>query len=250
MGVGHRSAEFQSQCSAVAGFVSTGDFYLLFGAFYCTNRTKQAERVASFEHADGQSSNFLNFAGPDRFPQLRQSVLQHAFLAEISLLERLGRRRFAAISWIGRRFSGSTSSGISSIAPPEVTPSYARMASFGLPSPTSSGTSNGPPGKQTAFYVAISRARHNAELVTDDANKLANQLQRETGERLTALDAAAEKVAREVVFGKEADAKSNDKDAAYGDLFEPMTIPTRERFREKSAESKQESHGKDHDFGL
>ncbi len=103
---------------------------------------------------------------------------------------------------------------------------------------------------QPAFYVAISRARYSAELVTDDANKLANQLQWETGERLTALDAAAEKVAWETVFGKEADAKSNDKDAAYGDLFEPKTIPTREPFREKAAEPKQKSRGMDHDLGL
>ena len=44
---------------------------------------------------------------------------------------------------------------------------------------------------QRAFYVAISRARDIALLVTDDAHKLADQLERATGERLAALDATA-----------------------------------------------------------
>jgi len=42
-----------------------------------------------------------------------------------------------------------------------------------------------------SFYVAISRARDAAELVTDDPERLADQLQRATGERVTALDAVA-----------------------------------------------------------
>ncbi len=54
-----------------------------------------------------------------------------------------------------------------------------------------------------AFYVAISRARDRAELVTDDAHRLAGQLERATGERVSALDATAEKAAREAVFGRE-----------------------------------------------
>ena len=36
---------------------------------------------------------------------------------------------------------------------------------------------------QRAFYVAISRARDRAELVTDDAHKLADKLERAAGER-------------------------------------------------------------------
>ena len=54
---------------------------------------------------------------------------------------------------------------------------------------------------QPAFYVAISRARETAVLVTDDAHKLADQLERETGERLAALDATAKQAAWETVFG-------------------------------------------------
>ena len=53
---------------------------------------------------------------------------------------------------------------------------------------------------QRAFYVAISRARETAMLVTDDAHKLADQLQRATGERLAALDATAKQAAWETVF--------------------------------------------------
>ena len=56
-----------------------------------------------------------------------------------------------------------------------------------------------------AFYVAISRARDAAVLVTDDAHRLAGQLERATGERLAALDATARQAAHEAVFGRERD---------------------------------------------
>ena len=56
---------------------------------------------------------------------------------------------------------------------------------------------------QRAFYVAISRARDDAELVTDDAWKLSDQLERATGERVSALDGAAKEAAHEAVFGVE-----------------------------------------------
>ena len=54
---------------------------------------------------------------------------------------------------------------------------------------------------QRAFYVAISRARDRAELVTDDAWKLADQLEKATGERVAALDGVAMEAAHETVFG-------------------------------------------------
>ena len=56
---------------------------------------------------------------------------------------------------------------------------------------------------QRAFYVAISRVRETAMLVTDDAHKLADQLERATGERLAALDAAAKQATWEAVFGQD-----------------------------------------------
>ena len=54
---------------------------------------------------------------------------------------------------------------------------------------------------QQSFYVAISRARDSAELVTDDAWKLADQLERTTGERVAALDGVALQAAHDTVFG-------------------------------------------------
>ena len=43
---------------------------------------------------------------------------------------------------------------------------------------------------QKALYVAISRARYRAELITDDGRKLSDHLERASGERVSALDAA------------------------------------------------------------
>ena len=52
---------------------------------------------------------------------------------------------------------------------------------------------------QKSFYVEISRARHNAELVTDDAKALRETLEAATGERVSALEGigAAEKALSE-----------------------------------------------------
>ena len=56
---------------------------------------------------------------------------------------------------------------------------------------------------QRTFYVAISRARDRAELVTDDAARLSQHLERATGEHVTALDAVKKYVTFEVVIGDE-----------------------------------------------
>ena len=53
---------------------------------------------------------------------------------------------------------------------------------------------------QKALYVAISRARYRAELITDDGRKLADQLERATGERVSALDVAADTAAVQGIF--------------------------------------------------
>ena len=65
---------------------------------------------------------------------------------------------------------------------------------------------------QRAFYVAISRARETAMLVTDDAHKLAGQLERATGERLAALDATAKQAAWAAVFERGA---GHDREANH-----------------------------------
>ena len=56
---------------------------------------------------------------------------------------------------------------------------------------------------QKAFYVAISRAREGAELVTDDAKQLADHLEKATGERVSALDAAKKYVTLGIEIGEE-----------------------------------------------
>ena len=48
---------------------------------------------------------------------------------------------------------------------------------------------------QKSLHVAISRASDRADLVTDDPKRLADQLERATGERIAALDAVAEQSA-------------------------------------------------------
>ena len=57
---------------------------------------------------------------------------------------------------------------------------------------------------QKSFYVEISRARDKAELVTDDAAALREQLESVTGERISALEGIGEAVQPE----KEKDAKA------------------------------------------
>ena len=49
---------------------------------------------------------------------------------------------------------------------------------------------------QKSFYVEISRARHRAELVTDDANALRERLETATGERVSALEGVGAMVER------------------------------------------------------
>ncbi len=49
--------------------------------------------------------------------------------------------------------------------------------------------------------MAISRSRDRAELVTDDARELADQLEKATVERVAALDGVALQAAHETVFG-------------------------------------------------
>ena len=59
---------------------------------------------------------------------------------------------------------------------------------------------------QKSFYVEISRARHRAELVTDDAKALCDRLESATGERVSALEAvaAAAELARRTEQGRQA----------------------------------------------
>ncbi len=79
---------------------------------------------------------------------------------------------------------------------------------------------------QKAFYVAISRARDHAELVTDDARKLSEQLERATGERISALDGVVSEAAHEAELGLE---PPEERDAGHVDRidreYEPELQP-------------------------
>ncbi len=79
---------------------------------------------------------------------------------------------------------------------------------------------------QRAFYVSISRARDHAELVTDDARKLSEQLERATGERISALDGVAREAAHEAELGLE---PPEERDAGHVDRidreYEPELQP-------------------------
>ena len=48
--------------------------------------------------------------------------------------------------------------------------------------------------------MAISRARYRAELITDDGRKLSDHLERASGERVSALDAAADTAAVKAIL--------------------------------------------------
>ena len=105
---------------------------------------------------------------------------------------------------------------------------------------------------QQAFYVAISRARDRAELITDDAWKLADQLQKATGERVAALDGVALQAAHETVFGVKGDIErerghaadasgTTDRhlEAGQGHQTEPET----DRKRDGTSRGRDAAHG-------
>ena len=69
---------------------------------------------------------------------------------------------------------------------------------------------------QKAFYVAVSRARDSAELVTDDAKRLAYRLEKAIGERVAALDAAKKYVVPGVEIGGELSLERDDSRAREG----------------------------------
>ena len=94
---------------------------------------------------------------------------------------------------------------------------------------------------QKSFYVEISRARHNAELVTDDAKALRETLEAATGERVSALEGigAAEKArggekerGRELEAMLERPAGTEDEARDRGIASEREKMPEPERAAE------------------
>ena len=70
-----------------------------------------------------------------------------------------------------------------------------------------------------SFYVEISRARHDAELVTDDAKVLRETLEAATGERIAALEAIEPAMER-------AAAKESVRERGAAPALERMPGPT------------------------
>ena len=96
---------------------------------------------------------------------------------------------------------------------------------------------------QKSFYVEISRARNRAELVTDDAKALREQLQAVTGERKSTLEAVEPKRATgqvtRITAGRNMD---RERDASVSQERERGPRPEIEKVRE--------SKSIDRDFGL
>ena len=100
---------------------------------------------------------------------------------------------------------------------------------------------------QKSFYVEISRARDRAELVTDDAARLREQLEAVTGERVSALEGVGE-VARNV------SEKSPEADPRSGQTAGHGAGPSREtglgEATERRSDGTPEPKRIDHDLGL
>ena len=77
---------------------------------------------------------------------------------------------------------------------------------------------------QKSFYVEISRARYRAELVTDDAAALKEQLEAVTGERISALEG----------IGASAWLETEREDKAHSEVLEPDRVAAVELFEPSS----------------
>ena len=91
---------------------------------------------------------------------------------------------------------------------------------------------------QKSFYVEISRARHRAELVTDDAKALREQLESATGERVSALEGIGAVAAKalgsekERGHGRVAELESKGRAPEFRPGMEPGNAPEQEKSRE------------------
>ena len=98
-----------------------------------------------------------------------------------------------------------------------------------------------------SFYVEISRARHRAELVADDAKALREQLESATGERVSALEGIGAAIEKPL-----ADGRSRDRGLEAAPELTGKERQTEEKGRdegpEKVPEPKQRSV--EMDFGL
>ncbi len=95
---------------------------------------------------------------------------------------------------------------------------------------------------QKSFYVEISRARHRAELVTDDANALRERLETATGERVSALEGVGATVER---------APAREKAGNRGRQEMPGRTPrTQDKTRDREPARAPVPQRIEYDFGL
>ena len=87
---------------------------------------------------------------------------------------------------------------------------------------------------QKSFYVEISRARHRAELVTDDREALKERLEAATGERIAALEAVAPGEAKVLESDREAARESGPSSSAGRDTTPDKTPEPRRIEPERS----------------
>ena len=101
---------------------------------------------------------------------------------------------------------------------------------------------------QKSFYVEISRARDRAELVTDDAAALKEQLEAVTGERISALEGIGEKPGLEAE--RDGKAPSGVAEPERGAMVEPSPVAgiEQESVQEKVAEP--EPPVREMDYGM
>ena len=102
---------------------------------------------------------------------------------------------------------------------------------------------------QKSFYVEISRARDRAELVTDDAKALREQLEAVTGERIAALEAIGETVRPDIERDPGRAADSDRKDGRQRER-EPERAAGRARDRSTEAAKNREKAAPDGRSGL
>ena len=102
---------------------------------------------------------------------------------------------------------------------------------------------------QKSFYVAISRARDRAELVTDDADALRSHLQAVTGERIAALEGLGEM--RRTEAGKESEAGQTAERPSHqgAGAGKERAVPTA-RSKDPEMEPPDRGRGADRDLGL
>ena len=85
---------------------------------------------------------------------------------------------------------------------------------------------------QKTLYVEISRARHRAELVTDDRERLRERLEGATGERIAALESVEPGPEKRLDSGREAE---RGHERIEGPGVEALPVPETDAVREREA---------------